>query len=162
MSKAFEDALTEAVATADPDALADPALSVPGLEINRTLIEALSALPADARPHVIRRIATELSMLRAMEKINLARQLLLTGVRDPYIAHTPAYEAIHSVFLPQLDREYQLLISQYETQQRISTSTLARLVNRHRAERNRPPHTPAVGSGLDPVERGVIATEGGE
>ena len=156
MSKEIYDALSLAI---HEDYLSEAAIeliSVPGLQANAALINAIRAMPLNARESVIRKVATEMAMLRAMEKINLARQLLLTGARDPFVLNSPAHHTIHEYFLPQLDAEYQLIKDQYETQQQVATSTMALLVNQHQEQKIRRPDSSGVSNRSGLLENGAL------
>ena len=128
---------------------------VPGLVINRTLIDALLELGHDARPVAVDRIATEFALLGAIERVNLARRLLIVGMADPHVAASPARDLIRDEILPGLREEHQLLMDEYALRGQVARSTAAVLVARHLANRA----GPTAGSGFradTPLRGGAV------
>lgn len=104
-------------------------LSVPGLEMNRTLIKSLQELPQIEKTLFSERLSSEFSFLKTMEKLNLMRRILYAGMRDPDVYATSfANEIINRDVLPSIDSEYKLLLDEYELRQRVAQSSSSNLI----------------------------------
>lgn len=104
---------------------------VAGLVINQTLIEALLAIGPEARATAIDRIATEFALLRAMERVNLARRVLIVGMADPHVAASPAKDLLMDEILPRLNEEHRLLMDEYTLRKQVAQSAANVLVEQH-------------------------------
>lgn len=115
--------------TEDP-ALADELerIGVPGLAVTPWLIASLRALAPDLQASAIERIATEIALLRALEKIHLARRVLLAGARVPEVQASPARDLIREEALPLLEMEARLLQDEYDLRTRAASSTAAKII----------------------------------
>ncbi len=131
-------------------------LSIPGLEINPTLIRALQRQPDALRKQMISKIGTEMALLRTMERINIARDLLLTGSRDPHVINTPAFASINEVYLPLLKAEYELLKDQYEAKDYVARSTMARILEEYAREQRRIPARSGTQAPAGRIENGAL------
>lgn len=127
-----------------PDELAD--LGVPGLTIAPSLLWALGSMNPEMRAIAIERISTEIALLRAMEKVNLARRILLAGARIPEVEASPARDLVRTEAIGLLEMEARLLKDEYELRTRVATSTAATLMQHVRNSRR----GPVGGAGGDP------------
>ena len=137
-----------------PGALA--ALGVPGLAVTPSLLWTLGGMAPDLRAAAVERIATEIALLRAMEKVNLARRVLLAGSRLPEVEASPARERIREDAIGLLEMEARLLGDEYALRTRAASSTAAALMRAARDRRRGP-----VGGGggvpsLPPEDGAVI------
>ena len=133
------------------------AMSVPGLRVTQSLIDALKNLPPTTREPATERIATELALINAMEKVNLARRLILVGSADPVVAVSPAGELIKDEILPRLESESRLLKDEYDIRERISKSAALALIRNDilRDQRNL---APSGGPSTSPIQGGAVGT----
>ena len=121
--------LQQAVDAGDPDAWSGLGnLSVPGLSITPFLIHSLRGLGPGLQASAIERIATEIALLRALEKIHLARRIILAGSRIPEVQASPARDLIREEALPLLESEARLLQDEYDLRARAATSTAAKII----------------------------------
>ncbi|MYI68092.1 MAG: hypothetical protein F4103_04840, partial [Boseongicola sp. SB0673_bin_14] len=81
--EALDQALERVIARDTPTQDELGALGVPGLTITPRLLWTIGKLEPGLRATAIERISGEIALLRAMEKVNLARRILLTGSRLP-------------------------------------------------------------------------------
>ena len=137
----------------DPADLDD--LGVPGLAVTPTLIQSLRRLSPSLQASAIERIATEIALLRALEKIHLARRILLAGSRIPEIQASPARKMILEESLPLLEMEARLLQDEYDLRTRAASSTAASIIragNRGRGQTypggGGPSPAPVTGGGV--------------
>ncbi len=108
-------------------------MGVPGLSITPSLLWTLGSMRPDMRAIAINRISTEIALLRAMEKVNLARRILLAGSRLPEVEASPARELVREDAIALLEMEARLLRDEYEIRTRAASSTAARLMRHSRA-----------------------------
>ncbi len=133
------------------------ALGVPGLAITPALLWSIGTLEADLRQAAIDRIATEIALLRAMEKIHLARRVLLTGARIPAVEASPARAVIRENAIRLLETEAHLLKDEYDLRTRAAASTAAGILQASLARRQQLPST--GGGGIpagSPIGSGVL------
>ena len=125
-----------------------------GLVISPALIEALADMNPDLQATAIERISMELALLKAMERVNLARRLIITGMSDPNVAASPARELLLTEVLPRLEQESQLLTDEYELRQRIAHSTASVVIEQQLARKYR--YAPVrTGRFVPPLEGGA-------
>ena len=110
----------------DQASLAD--IGVPGLAVTPVLILSLRRLNPTLQASAIERIANEIALLRALEKIHLARRILLAGSRVPEVQASPAREMILGESLPLLETEARLLQDEYDLRTRAASSTAASII----------------------------------
>ena len=120
------------------------ALGVPGLTFTPRLLYTIGTLEPGLRANAIERISTEVALLRAMEKINLARRILLTGSRLPEVEASPARDVIRENAIELLEMEARLLADEYEIRTRAASSTAASIIQASLA-RQRGISSPAAG-----------------
>lgn len=126
-----------------PEELA--ALGTPGLAVTPSLLRALRNMEPGLRESAVARISTEIALLRALEKVNLARRVILAGASLPEVQASPAREMIMQEALPLLESEARLLQDEYELRTRAASSTAAAVI---RADLRR---QDAAGTGQDAV-----------
>ena len=128
-------ALTVRLQQAVDGSIDDPAswdgledLGVPGLAVTPTLIQSLRRLSPALQVSAIERIATEIALLRALEKVHLARRVILAGSRIPEVQASPARDLIREEALPLLEMEARLLQDEYDLRTRVASSTAAKII----------------------------------
>ena len=129
---------------------------MPGLAVTPSLLWTLGGMAPDLRAAAVERIATEIALLRAMEKVNLARRVLIAGSRLPEVEASPARDRIREDAVGLLEMEARLLGDEYELRARAASSTAAALMRAARDRRRGP-----VGGGggvpsLPPEDGAVI------
>ena len=136
-----------------PDELAE--LGVPGLAITPSLLWTLGSMNPDMRRIAIERISAEIALLRAMEKVNLARRILLAGSRIPEVEASPARDMVREDAIALLEMEARLLKDEYEIRTRAASSTAATLMRHARGGAGSPvrggggtPSEPATGGAV--------------
>ena len=65
-------------------------VSAPGVLLNKQVVTALQRTPEPERSALINKLASESAMARVLEKAMLVRRLLLSGMREPNVANSPA------------------------------------------------------------------------
>ena len=103
-------------------------LGVPGLAVTPTLIQSLRRLNPTLQAPAIERIATEIALLRALEKVHLARRIILAGSRVPEVQASPARDLIREEAIPLLEMEARLLQDEYDLRTRAASSTAAKII----------------------------------
>ncbi|MCY3769895.1 MAG: hypothetical protein OXG56_11125 [Gammaproteobacteria bacterium] len=159
LSETAEQYILDLTRVVDANALEEAGsdeLSIPGVEINPTLIRALQRQPEAVRRRMISKIGTEMALLKTMERINIARDLLLTGSRDPHVINTPAFASINEIYLPLLKAEYELLKDQYEAKDYMARSTMARILEEYAREQRRIPGRSGTEVGTGRIENGAF------
>lgn len=154
-SRALSDAIDQVLSGNRPDQADLQKLSVPGLAITPTLLWTLGNLSPSYRTAAIDRIATEIALLRMMEKITLARRVLLAGSRLPEVEASPARERIREDAIVLLEMEHQLLKDEYELRSRAGSSTAAKLM-RNTRDRQLSPVPGGGGTPAAPPEDGAV------
>ena len=137
----------------DADELAN--LGVPGLAITPSLLWTLAAMNQQMRAIAIERISTEIALLRAMEKVNLARRVMLAGSRTPEVEASPARDIVREDAIALLEMEAQLLKDEYEVRTRAASSTAAKLM-RHVRDSRLDPVGGAGGNPPAPASGGAV------
>lgn len=123
LAEAVEESIFRPLSAAE---LAD--LGAPGLAVTPSLLRALRNLEPGLRETAIERIATEIALLRSMEKVNLARRVILAGSSLPEVQASPAREMILQEGLPLLESEARLLKDEYDLRTRAASSTAAAVI----------------------------------
>ena len=131
------------------------AMSVPGLSVNQTLIDALKNLNPGVRESATNRIATELALINATEKVNLARRLVIVGSSDPNVAASPARNVINEEILPRLEAESRLLKDEFDLRDRIAKSTAFTLITND-IQRSHRRVQKSGGKSVTPVQGGAV------
>ncbi|MYB33546.1 MAG: hypothetical protein F4X92_00145 [Gammaproteobacteria bacterium] len=103
-------------------------LGAPGLAITPSLIRALRNMEPGLRESAVERISTEIALLRSLEKVNLARRVILAGASLPEVQASPAREMIMQEALPLLESEASLLKDEYDLRTRAASSTAAAVI----------------------------------
>ncbi|MBA2592123.1 MAG: hypothetical protein M3495_14565 [Pseudomonadota bacterium] len=98
------------------------AVTAPGTLITRQVIESIQARPASEQALFIGKIAGQVALERTVERALLARRMLVTGMRDPHVAATPAARQLQP-FLAELDREIDNLLFETRVRKEISSRT---------------------------------------
>ena len=122
-------------------------LGGPGLAITPNLLRALRNMNPSLRESAIERISSEIALLRSMEKVNLARRIILVGASLPEVQTSPAREMIIREGLPLLETEARLLKDEYDLRTRAASSTAAVVI---RADIHRQQQTAEPGGGYTP------------
>ncbi len=130
-------------------------MSIPGLSISQPVIDSLKNLPPIVRKAATERIATEFSLLLAMERINLARRLILIGSADPNVAASPARGVISGEILPRLEAELRLINSEFDVREKISKSTIIALLRNDIQQQHRR-ISPSGTQSSKPVHGGAV------
>ncbi len=118
----------EASSTRGLDAREMEELGAPGIAVTPSLLRALRNMNPDIREAAIERISIETALLRSMEKINLARRVILAGASLPEVQASPAREMILKEGLPLLESEARLLKDEYDLRTRAASSTAAAVI----------------------------------
>lgn len=103
-------------------------LGAPGLAVTPALLQALRNMPDGLRETAIERISHEIALLRSMEKVNLARRIILAGASLPEVQASPARAIIMEEGLPLLETEARLLKDEYDLRTRAASSTAAAVI----------------------------------
>ena len=127
-ARKLDDAIEREVSGNRPGPAEREALGVPGLAITPSVLWTLGTMSPAMRAAAIDRISTEIALLRAMEKVNLARRILLAGSRLPEVAASPARELIRQDAIGLLEMEARLLKDEYGLRARVASSTAASLM----------------------------------
>ncbi len=130
-------------------------MSVPGLAVNQTLIDALKNLPPGIRDAATNRIATELALINATEQVNLARRLIIVGSSDPNVAASPARNVINDEILPRLEAESRLLKDEFDLRDRIAKSTAFTLITNDIQRAHRRTQS-SGGRSVTPIQGGAV------
>jgi len=123
LAQAVEESLFRVLAAEEMNAL-----GAPGLAVTPTLLQALANMDARLRESAIERISSEIALLRSMEKVNLARRVILAGASLPEVQASPAREMILQEALPLLESEASLLKDEYDLRTRAASSTAAAVI----------------------------------
>ena len=134
LAEAVEESLFRPLSTEEMEAL-----GAPGLAVTPSLLLALRNLEPGLRESAVERISSEIALLRSMEKVNLARRVILAGASLPEVQASPAREMILTEALPLLESEARLLKDEYDLRTRAASSTAAAVIradirNREAAE----------------------------
>ena len=106
----------------EPTLEALEAVTAPGTLITRQVIESIQARPASEQALFIGKLAGQVALERTVERALLARRMLVTGMRDPHVAATPAARQLQP-FLAELDREIDNLLFETRVRKEISSRT---------------------------------------
>lgn len=104
------------------------ALGAPGLAVTPSLLRALRNMEPGLRETAVERISTEIALLRSLEKVNLARRVILAGASLPEVQASPAREMVMEEALPLLESEARLLKDEYDLRTRAASSTAAAVI----------------------------------
>jgi hypothetical protein len=85
-------------------------------------IEGIQARPAAEQALFIGKLAGQVALERTVERVLLARRMLLTGMRDPHVSATPAPRQLQS-FLAELEREIDNLLFETRVRKELSSRT---------------------------------------
>ncbi len=136
-----------------PEELAE--LGVPGLTVTPSFLWTLGSMNPEMRGIAVERISTEIALLRAMERVNLARRILLAGSRVPEVEASPARELVRQDAIALLEMEARLLKDEYELRTRAASSTAAALM-RHARATEAPPVRGGGGIPSAPATEGAV------
>lgn len=103
-------------------------LGAPGLAVTPSLLRALRNMEPGLRETAVERISTEIALLRSLEKVNLARRVILAGASLPEVQASPAREMVMEEALPLLESEARLLKDEYDLRTRAASSTAAAVI----------------------------------
>ena len=123
LAEAVEESLFRPLQPAEMEAL-----GAPGLAVTPSLLRALRNMEPGLRASAIERISTEIALLRSLEKVNLARRVILAGASLPEVQASPAREMIMQEALPLLESEARLLKDEYDLRTRAASSTAAAVI----------------------------------
>ncbi len=133
------------------------AVSAPGVMLNTDVVSALQLTPNPERAALINKLASESAMARVLEKAVLIRRLLLSGMREPNVANSPAPKHILET-LSILDQEIEnvLFEKRIRTELVSETASLLLKLQAKKANRSRQAQLP---DGVDnqPVDQGATA-----
>lgn len=132
------------------------ALGAPGLAVTPTLLRALRNMNPGLRAAAIGRIATEIALLRAMEKVNLARRVILAGASLPEVQASPARDLVIKEGIPLLETEARLLRDEYDLRTRAASSTAAAVIRADIRQRGAADRGGDAGGTAPATEGGLI------
>ncbi len=148
--------LTDLVRRSQPITLTNlENVSALGVMLNADVIAALQQTPNPERAALINKLSSEAAMARVLEKAVLLRRLLLSGMREPNVANSPAPKHILET-LGILDQEIEnvLFEKRIRTELVSSTANLLLQTQAKKANRSREAQLP---SGVDqqPIHDGA-------
>nr|MCH9662086.1 integrating conjugative element protein [Gammaproteobacteria bacterium] len=131
--RAIVTTLTDIVRRSRAPTLANlDAVSAPGVLLNKQVVTALRRTPEPERSALINKLASESAMARVLEKAMLMRRLLLSGMREPNVASSPAPKHILET-LGILDQEINNVLFEKRIRTELVSST-AKLLLEHQAK----------------------------
>ncbi|MCH9663453.1 MAG: integrating conjugative element protein [Gammaproteobacteria bacterium] len=107
-------------------------ISAPGVLLNKQVVTALQRTPEPERSALINKLASESAMARVLEKAMLTRRLLLSGMREPNVANSPAPKHILEI-LGILDQEIENVLFEKRIRTELVSRT-AKLLLDHQAK----------------------------
>ena len=111
-------------------------VSAPGVLLNKTLITALRRTPIQERSALINKLASESAMARVLEKAVMLRRLLLSGMREPNVANSPAPKHILET-LGILDQEIENVLFEKRIRTELVSNTANLLLQTQAKKANR-------------------------
>ena len=124
-------------------------ITAPGVAITRQVIEAIRVMPASEQSLIVGRLVSEISTARTVEKALLARRLLLSGRQVPEVYATEVAREHADNAIAELDKEIENLLFETRVRREVVSDTVATLLKRAAAKRQRSLTVPAVPT-LDP------------
>ena len=124
-------------------------ITAPGVAITRQVIEAIRVMPASEQSLIVGRLVSEISTARTVEKALLARRLLLSGRQVPEVYATEVAREHADNAIAELDKEIENLLFETRVRREVVSDTVATLLERAAAKRQRSLTVPAVPT-LDP------------
>jgi len=142
--------LTRLVSGAKPPTLANLELvTAPGVALTRQVIEAIREMPATEQSLIIRRLVSEISTVRTVEKALYARRLLLSGRQVPEVYATEVAREHADAAIAELDREIESLLFETRVRREVVSDTVTVLLERAAARRKASLNVPQV----EPIDR---------
>ncbi len=111
-------------------------VSAVGVLLNADVIAALQTTPNPERGALINKLASEAAMARVLEKAILMRRLLLSGMREPNVANSPAPKHILET-LGILDQEIENVLFEKRIRTELVSSTANLLLQTQAKKANR-------------------------
>lgn len=129
--------LTDLVHRSQPATLANlEKVSALGVLLNSDVIAALQTTPNPERGVLMNKLASESAMARVLEKAILLRRLLLSGMREPNVANSPAPKHILET-LGILDQEIENVLFEKRIRTELVSSTANLLLQTQAKKANR-------------------------
>jgi integrating conjugative element protein (TIGR03755 family) len=112
-------------------------VSTPDVMLNVDVIAALRRTPNPERSALINKLASEVAMASVLEKALLIRRLLLSGMREPNVANSPAPKHIQET-LAILDQDINNVLFEKRIRTELVADTASLLLQMQAKQANRP------------------------